>query len=77
MKIVVMLAAVVAATGVFSAETIKLPAPETDSGVTVVQALKARRSERAFSEKNLSLEMLSGVLWAANGFNRPDRRTKG
>ena len=64
-----------AATGVIGAETIKLPAPNNDSGVTVMQALKARRSERAFSDKELSLELLSGVLWAANGFNRPDRRT--
>ena len=63
------------ATCVLGAETIKLPAPNNDSGVTVMQALKARRSERAFSDKELSLELLSGVLWAANGFNRPDRRT--
>ena len=57
------------------AETIRLPAPDSDSGVTVVQALKARRSERTFADKELSPELLSGVLWAANGFNRPDRRT--
>ena len=34
-----------------SAETIKLPTPDNDSGVTVVQALKARHSERAFADK--------------------------
>ena len=56
-------------------ENVKLPPPDGDSGVTVVQALKARHSERAFSEKEISLELLSGVLWAANGFNRPDKRT--
>ena len=54
---------------------IKLPPPDRDSGVTVLQALKARHSERAFSEKELPLDLLSGALWAANGFNRPDRRT--
>lgn len=64
-----------AATGVFGAETIKLPAPDNDSGVTVVQALKARHSERTFSDRDIPLETLSGVLWAANGFNRPDKRT--
>ena len=64
-----------AAAGVLGAETIKLPAPDADSGVTVMQALKARHSERAFADRDLSLEMLSGVLWAANGFNRPDKRT--
>ena len=58
MKTAMMLAAAIAATSVLGEETIKLPAPETDSGVTVMQALKARRSERAFSEKGLSLEVL-------------------
>ncbi len=58
-----------------TAETIQLPKPNTDSGVTVTQALKARRSTRAFSDQELSLETLSGVLWAANGYNRPDKRT--
>ena len=58
-----------------TAETIQLPKPDTDSGVTVTQALKARRSTRAFSDQELSLETLSGVLWAANGYNRPDKRT--
>lgn len=64
-----------AATGVLGAETIKLPAPDNDSGVTVVQALKARHSERTFSDRDIPLETLSGVLWAANGFNRPNKRT--
>ena len=56
-------------------ETIKLPKPDLDSGMTVTEALKARHSERDFSDRELSLEELSGVLWAANGFNRPDKRT--
>lgn len=57
------------------AETIQLPKPDADSGVTVLQALKARHSSRAFSEQEITPEALSGVLWAANGFNRPDKRT--
>ena len=40
-----------------------------------MQALKARHSERSFSDRDIPLETLSGVLWAANGFNRPDKRT--
>ncbi len=64
-----------AVVGAFGAETIKLPAPDADSGVTVMQALKARHSERAFSDKDVPMDVLSGVLWAANGFNRPDKRT--
>lgn len=72
---VVSILAALAASSSVVAETIKLPPPDVDSGVTVTKALKARRSERTFAEKELSPELLSGVLWAANGFNRPDKRT--
>ena len=58
-----------------SAETIKLPAPDLDSGLSVMKALKARHSERTFAEGDLSPRELSGLLWAANGFNRPGMRT--
>ena len=71
----IILVAALAAVGTGMAETIKLPPPDTDSGVSVVKALQARHSERAFSGKDIPAEMLSGVLWAANGFNRPDKRT--
>ena len=71
----IILAAALAAASVSLAETIKLPPPSTDSGVSVVKALQARHSERAFSGKDIPAEMRSGVLWAANGFNRPDKRT--
>jgi len=57
------------------AESIKLPAPDMGSGLTVMQALKVRHSERTFAESELSESELSGLLWAANGFNRPDKRT--
>ena len=57
------------------AESIKLPAPEMDGGLTIMQALKVRHSERTFAETELSVQELSGLLWAANGFNRPDKRT--
>lgn len=56
-------------------ETIALPPPDMDSGMTVTAALKARHSERTFGAGELSMKELSGVLWAANGFNRPDKRT--
>ena len=56
-------------------DVVKLPPPGKDPGVTVMQALKARHSERAFSNREIPMETLSTLLWAANGFNRPDRRT--
>ena len=46
-----------------------------ESGLTLMQALKVRHSERAFADTELSDTELSGLLWAANGFNRPDKRT--
>ena len=51
--------------------TKKLPAPQTDGGKPLMQALKERRSTRAFSDKELSGQVLSNLLWAAAGVNRP------
>jgi SagB-type dehydrogenase family enzyme len=53
-------------------EAIKLPAPKTEGGMPLMQALKERRSGREFSSQKLSMETLSNLLWAAWGVNRPD-----
>ena len=37
-----------------------------------MQALNNRRSVRSFSDKKLSLQQISGLLWSANGINRDD-----
>lgn len=50
---------------------IKLPPPETEGGIPLMQALKARHSTRAFGSKPLPPQMLSNLLWAASGVNRP------
>ncbi|MDR1841968.1 MAG: SagB/ThcOx family dehydrogenase, partial [Holophagales bacterium] len=55
-------------------KSIKLPAPAEDS-FPLSKALKERRSERTFSGPALSLNDLSRLFWAAQGENRPDRRT--
>ncbi len=52
--------------------TIKLPEAETKGGMPLMQALKKRKSIRSFSEKELSQQTLSNLLWAAFGINRPD-----
>jgi SagB-type dehydrogenase family enzyme len=56
---------------------IKLPPPNLNGGKSLMQALQARKSSRDFSAKKLPVEVLSNLLWAANGINRPDsgRRT--
>jgi len=40
-----------------------------------MQALNERKSIRSYQDKALTLEQLSDLLWAANGFNRDDKRT--
>ena len=50
---------------------VKLPAPQTDGGMPLMQALKARSSSRAFSTRQLDTQVLSNMLWAAFGVNRP------
>jgi len=57
---------------VHSQETIKLPTPKTEGGMPLMQALKERKSGREFSSRKLSPEILSSLLWAAWGINRPD-----
>lgn len=53
---------------------IQLPAPRTEGGMPLMQALKLRHSTREFGPGTLSPEMLSNLLWAAFGVNRPDGR---
>ncbi|HTY63139.1 MAG TPA: SagB/ThcOx family dehydrogenase [Acidobacteriota bacterium] len=53
-------------------EIVKLPAPKTEGGMPLMQALKERRSGREFSSEKIPLQTLSNMLWAAWGINRPD-----
>ena len=62
------------ATGAAAQEVIQLPAPRTDIGVSVVQAMKDRKSSRTFAQTPVSQEDLSLILWAACGINRPDKK---
>jgi nitroreductase len=51
---------------------IKLLAVQMESGKPLMQALKDRKTMREFSSKELPLEVISDMLWAACGINRPD-----
>lgn len=48
-----------------------LPAPVVAPQVSLAEALRQRRSVRAFSTETLPAEALSALLWAAFGINRP------
>ena len=47
-----------------------LPAPIFDRCWTVFEAPKMRGTSRFISEKKISLQILSDILWAAQGVNR-------
>ena len=51
---------------------IKLPAAIKSGGKPLMEALNNRASERVFSAKELNMQELSDLLWAADGINRPE-----
>ena len=51
---------------------LKLNRPDLNRGVNVMKAFSDRHSAREFSTRELSLQDLSDLLWAANGVNRPE-----
>lgn len=58
-------------------KAIQLPEPKLNENKSLAQALKDRKTTRAYALDNLSEQTLSNLLWAAFGINRPDsgRRT--
>lgn len=48
-----------------------LPRPAERGGLPLLEALKARHSSREFSVRELPPQVLSDLLWAAFGINRP------
>ncbi len=51
---------------------IQLPAPSEVGGKPLMQCLKERQSSRNFDNVDLPLSVISDLLWAANGINRPE-----
>ena len=76
MKIVAGLLIVICMAGVIAfaeeLQPIELSAPQMNRGKLLMQALKERQSNRNFSDKELPLDVISNLLWAASGVNRPD-----
>lgn len=50
---------------------LELPAPEREGGLPLMSALGRRHSERSFAQTPLPVQVLSNLLWAAYGVNRP------
>lgn len=53
-----------------SAQDIKLNEPLKTGGVSVMEAFANRQSSSEFADRELSIQDLSSLLWAANGINR-------
>ena len=70
--------AMMAACSIFGASAqdlqgISLNAPSKQCGTDVMTAFANRQSCRSYADKELSLQQLSDLLWAANGVNRPEK----
>lgn len=65
-------AATTATLAAVGSKDIKLNPPDKKRGLTLMEALSVRASVREFSDKELSLQDLSDLAWAANGINRPE-----
>ncbi len=55
-------------------KTIKLLPPDKAGGKPLMQCLTERKSERKFDSKPLPPQILSDLLYAADGISRPDGR---
>lgn len=53
-------------------EIIKLPNPSKTGGKPLKDCLNERHSTRSFQDKALPDQLLSDLLWAADGVNRPE-----
>lgn len=51
---------------------VQLPPPNTQGGRPLMEALSARRSVREYSAQAILPHVLSDLLWAAFGVNRPE-----
>jgi len=70
--LVAVAAVLLCAAAIQAAEPIALPSPQMEGGMPLMQALKARSSSRDYSNKEIPDQVLSNLLWAAAGINRPE-----
>lgn len=73
MKTIILFALALMMTGnVQAQEVVSLPKPEVNKlSMSLGEALQQRRSERSFTDKEISLQTLSTLLWASCGVSDP------
>lgn len=57
-------------------KTIKLPEVNKNRGASLMDALSKKASAHNWSDKDVSFQDLSDLLWAAAGINRPDEKKR-
>jgi SagB-type dehydrogenase family enzyme len=75
MRQLTLLVSVFLCAGILNAQelkVIKLDAPDKNGGVPLMKVFSNRKSDRTFAPDKVKQKDLSGLLWAANGINRPD-----
>ena len=68
----ILMVAIVGGVAAGDADPVKLPPPQAEGGMPLMQALKGRHSSREVSVERLPPQVLSDLLWAAAGVNRPE-----
>src|SRR3990170_4206358 len=68
----IVLAVIAVASSSTAQESVKLPVPQTSGGMPLMEALAKRQSIRSYSGQAISQQLLSDLLWAAFGINRPE-----
>jgi SagB-type dehydrogenase family enzyme len=57
-----------------NAQDLPLLPPQTTGGMPLMEALASRKTNRDFTQQEITPQQLSNLLWAAAGVNRPDGR---
>lgn len=72
MKKIIIAVSICSIAAAVSAKEIILPKPDLKSGRPLMECFSLRRSSRNFADKALPVQMISEILFAADGINRPD-----
>ena len=72
MKNIICIISLFALAVTISANEITLPKPDLKSGKPLMECFSLRRSARKFANKPLPMQIISEILFAADGINRPD-----
>jgi len=71
-KVLIFIMATMLTLSMNAQDLIPLLPPQTSGGMPLMEVLANRKTNRDFTQDELTMQQLSDLLWAANGVNRPD-----